>query len=1380
MLIPRQANFEASRFRRLGFSLSALAFACSSLTAVVGVQVATSDRAGASSTAPSVGVGQAPRAVAVDSSTNMIYVANSDDNNVSVINGATNAVVGSPIHVGNAPYAIAVDSTTHKIYVSNSGDNSISVISGAASPPVVVATIASTGGMGVAVNSVTHTIFGVNPSGYRCRGSVSIIDESNNAVVGLVEVGANPFPIAVNAATNMVYVANSYDSTVSVIDDSANPPAVVATIGVGSTPFGIAVNSATNTIYSAGYYGQDTTVIDGASSSVTATIGGAQFPAGIAVDEATNTVYTMSQNSGQIQVINGEDNTVSSTVSACNTGWCLGGIAFNSTNHTVYATNIPGNSVSVLSASVAPTISNLPISGLIGDSFTPSVQQSGSNLAPHSPAQATTITSSTPATCYVNGDGSVSYTAAGTCTLVSHVAAAQTTIGSDFQGPYRVAVDTSDNVYVADYGHSRVVKVDPTGNQSAFGSDWSYPLGVALDAAGNVYVADTNNNRIVKVTPAGNRSTIEPGFNDPYRSVVDASGNLFVASWTDSNSNFGHLYKLTPAGNQSTIGSDISNPADVALDAAGNVYVADTNNNRIVKVTPTGNQSTIGSEFSYPNGVAVDASGNVYVADYGHSRVVKVTPAGTQTTIGSGFHHPTGVTIDASGKVYVADYENNRVVEVSPQMDGAAQSFAITPAISNIPSSATVGGSFTPVALGATSVTSSTPLVCSVDLDGSVSYLKAGTCTLVPRLASMQTTIASGLTNPEGVAIDSSGNVYVADSSSHQVDELSPDGFGGYSKSVIGSGFSYPTGVALDSSGNLYVATGDAVQELVPNGQGGFTEATIATGFVTQGVALDSSGNVYVGNNGNGDVYRYVPSGGGYSQTTIGSGFSNQQGLAVDYAGNVLVADYGHLQVVKLSPDGSGGYSRSTVGPNVTVYQLSVDGSGNVLVPDYDGGQVTQVTPSGDQTVIATGLSPLAGVTSDAAGNLFVARSCCVNQIEMITPAMQGTPQSFTVTRLTPTMPTITNIPSDTPVNGSFTALVSTTSTGVVHVISNAGGVCTVTNVSNSYRVNFIGPGTCSLTASVMETGTFDGASGTAQTFSVHATPLAPTNVTATAGMSQATVHWINPTPTPPARDAAVANRVWIGSNGSWSPASSTASGGANSYTVTGLSGNTDYLFKVIAIDAGGYQTSSNTTARSVTPGPFTPRAPQGLFMAPGQQSTTLTWANPASNGDATLHNKVAYSTNNETWITANAALSPSTTSYTVSGLNNGKHYWFEVIALDSANHESPADRSATFVTPQPNAPNGASGISVVAGVKTAKVSWTNPSSNGDPCSYNVVSYSTDGSSWIKSSNVGATATSLTVSGLSRSTSYYFQIVAFDSSGRAGTPNRTGNSIRVS
>ena len=344
------------------------------------------------------------------------------------------------------------------------------------------------------------------------------------------------------------------------------------------------------------------------------------------------------------------------------------------TYHSRIVEVVPAADGAMQSFSIQPTLSNNPSSGTVGGRFTPVVDEGTSTGT-------TSVTSSTPSICSVNQKGSVSYLAAGTCSLISHVAATQTTIGSGLNSPYGVAVDASGNVYVADYNNNRVQKVTPTGTQTTIGSGFSNPVGVAVDASGNVYVADVGNNQLEKVTTTGTQTTIGSGFSLPYGVAVDASGNVYVA---DCNNN--QVEKITPTGTQTTIGSGFSNPVGVAVDASDNVYVAERGNNQVEKVTPTGTQTTIGSGFSNPVGVAVDASGTVYVADHDNNHVEKITPTGSQTTIGSGFNHPTGVAVDASGTFYVADTTNNRVEQVAPAVDGAAQSFSVAPCAPGAPS----------------------------------------------------------------------------------------------------------------------------------------------------------------------------------------------------------------------------------------------------------------------------------------------------------------------------------------------------------------------------------------------------------------------------------------------------------------------------------------------------------------------------------------------------------------------------------------------------------------------------------------------------------------------------------------------------------------------
>ena len=314
--------------------------------------------------------------------------------------------------------------------------------------------------------------------------------------------------------------------------------------------------------------------------------------------------------------------------------------------------------------SLTPTIPNLPSSAFVGGSFTPVVSTSSRG--------STSVTSLTPSICRVNQDGSVSYLSVGRCSLRSHVAASQTTIGSGFATPGDVAVDASGNVYVADTSNNRVVEVSPTGTQTTIGSGFLTPYGVAVDASGNVYVADTSNNRVVEVSPTGTQTTIGSGFSFPHGVAVDASGNVYVA---DTQNN--QVWQVTPSGSEYTVGGGYHHPSAVAVDASGNVYVADTSNNQVEKITPTQNQTTIGTGFSSPFGVAVDASGNVFVGDYGNNQVKEVGPTGTQTTLGSGFSAPSGIAVDATGNLYVADAFNSRVVKLSPALDGVSQSLVI-------------------------------------------------------------------------------------------------------------------------------------------------------------------------------------------------------------------------------------------------------------------------------------------------------------------------------------------------------------------------------------------------------------------------------------------------------------------------------------------------------------------------------------------------------------------------------------------------------------------------------------------------------------------------------------------------------------------------------
>ena len=297
---------------------------------------------------------------------------------------------------------------------------------------------------------------------------------------------------------------------------------------------------------------------------------------------------------------------------------------------------------------------------------------------------------------------------------------------------------------------------DGAGNQAQL----RLPNNVAVDRAGNVYVADTGNNTIRKISSNGVVSTLA--------GVIGSHGS---ADGTGSEARF-----WAPFG--------------VAVDGAGNVYVADMANNTIRKITPKGVVSTLaglaghpGSQddiganarFRNPWGVAADDTGNVFVADLSNDTIRKITPAGVVMTLagqagmtgsvdGSGsqarFNAPHGVATDHAGNVYVSDSANGTIRKITP--GGVASTLAGLPGYSG-------------------------------NTDGNGHDARFG--------------------NPQGLAVDNQGNIYVADTGNNTVRKITPLGVVTTLAGLAGAGgagadarFNSPGGVAADSAGNVYVA----------------------------------------------------------------------------------------------------------------------------------------------------------------------------------------------------------------------------------------------------------------------------------------------------------------------------------------------------------------------------------------------------------------------------------------------------------------------------------------------------------------------------------------------------------------------------------------------
>jgi len=380
-------------------------------------------------------------------------------------------------------------------------------------------------------------------------------------------------------------------------------------------------------------------------------------------------------------------------------------------------------------------------------------------------------------------------------------------------------VDSTGNIYVADTDVSTIRKITPGGVVSTFAGSFAkfgslngtgsaarfnLPTDVAVDSSNNLYVADTNNCTIRKITPAAAVTTLaglaSPGhtngtgsaarFDFPYGVAVDTTGKIYVADPLESA-----IRKITPTAVVSTFAGMPGTSGDVdatgtaarfafprmlTVGAFDNVYVGDTFNYVVRKITPT---AVVSSVVTNPangagevRGVAVDSSGNIYTADQPHHTIRKITADGTTTIfaglndtpgstngIGSAarFNSPTGLAVDGAGNVYVADSGNNRIRKITP----AAK---VT----------TFAGS----ALG------------SADGTGTTARFNV----------------------PFGVAVDHSGNVFVTDTGNNIIRKITParvvTTLGGLALSPgtsdgagIEARFNSPRGIAVDSAGKIYV-----------------------------------------------------------------------------------------------------------------------------------------------------------------------------------------------------------------------------------------------------------------------------------------------------------------------------------------------------------------------------------------------------------------------------------------------------------------------------------------------------------------------------------------------------------------------------------------------
>jgi DNA-binding beta-propeller fold protein YncE len=472
-----------------------------------------------------------------------------------------------------------------------------------------------------------------------------------------------------------------------------------------------------------------------------------------------------------------------------------------------------------------------------------------------------------------------------------------------FNRPYGIAVDASGNVYVADTYNDRIQKFNTSGTYiSQFGGSgngdgqFNRPHGIAVDTSGNIYVADTDNNRVQKFDTSGTYvAQFNSGngeFNNPYSVTVGASGNIYVAdtyNYRIVQLNSSGTY-LSDFGSQGNGGGKFQFLVGVAVDANGNVYATDDSGNTGVDIQKFDASGNYVKDFTYqappeadPHslcqafGIARDKNGNVYVANNGRGTINKYSPSGTLLgTIGTQWDgngqplggelmQPAGIAVDDAGNVYVADFY------AGLQKFDASGNFV-----------ASVGS------FGAYAQTPSFPLAVALDVSGNI-YVSVTDgqqpSTTIQKFSSNGTYLSQfgsagtgdGQIGPAayGIAVDSSGNIYVLDSSNARVQKFDASGtyLSQFGSPGTGDGqFRLAVGFAVDAWGNIFVGdfnpssqTGSEGRVQKFDANGNFLSQIGATGtgdgqFTTPaGITTDANGNVYVSDFGNNIVSVWKP-----------------------------------------------------------------------------------------------------------------------------------------------------------------------------------------------------------------------------------------------------------------------------------------------------------------------------------------------------------------------------------------------------------------------------------------------------------------------------------------------------------------------------------------
>jgi chitobiase/beta-hexosaminidase-like protein/fibronectin type III domain protein/NHL repeat-containing protein len=1021
--------------------------------------------------------------------------------------------------------------------------------------------------------------------------------------------------------------------------------------------------------------------------------------------------------------------------------------------------------------------------------------------------------------------------------------------------PSGVAVDSAGNLYIADNNNQRIRRVAAaTGtittaagngtagysgdNAAASAASLNYPFGVAMDSAGNLYIADQTNKRIRKVatgtgiitTVAGNGTYGYSGDNGPATAArlgfptgvaVDRAGNLYIADKDNYciREVFGSIVTASPNGgtyySAQTVILTAIHPATI-------YYTTDGSDPRT---------SATRQSFTTTGQLTITATTTLkyYAADFDGNMSSVTTQDYVVTTDAA-----PGVPTDVSA---IAGNARATVSFTAPASNGgsAITSFTITSSPGNISSTSTA------IPITVTGLTNGTAYTFTMTANnaagtGAVSA-PSNSVTPLAALGDIITLVGGGvgsttLANPNGIAVDSAGNLYVADTASCRILKVAAGtgiittvagsgtaGYSGDNGAATAAGLLLPKGVAVDSVGNLYIADSvnnrirkvSAVTGIITTvagmGTGAYSgdngAATAARLNSPQGVAVDSAGDLYIADSNNHRI-RKVSAVTGIITTVAGKGTAGYSGdngaataaglylpygVAVDSAGNLYVADSNNHRIRKVSAvtgiittvagNGTAGYSGDNGAAIAASLNLSsgvaVDSAGNFYIADTNNHRIRKVsavtgivtTVAGNGTggysgdggpATAASLYSPSGVAVDgAAGNLYIAdrSNNRVRRalVEIIIPVVTASPEGGSYVSAQ-----AVTLAASKPATIYYTTDGSDPTTSATRQSFTTTGQLTInaTTTLKYYAVD--------------SDGNMSSVATQGYVVIVVVVPGAPTGVSALAGNAQATVSF-----TAPASNGGSAITGYTVTSSPAGGVDSNAGSTGLSHIVTGLTNGTAYTFRVTATNAVGTGIAS-AASNSVTPATV-PGAPAIGTATGGNAQATVTFTAPATTGGSAITGYTVTSTP-AGGVDSNAG--STGLSHVVTGLTNGTAYTFTVTATNTVGTglSSTASNSVTPVIPV-SVPAAPTNVTATAGDSQDMVSFTPPTSDGgSPITFYTVT--------ANPGNITATGSSspITVTGLNNSTAYSFTVTASNVAGTSpaasATTNLYGLSVTIS